>query len=470
MQSNAAIYARISDDPTGREAGVDRQVNECRELATARGVDVVEVLIDNDLSATTGKRRPGFERILDLIRTSAIDTVVVWHTDRLYRLPRDLEPIIDLVDGRKLRLLTVTASEIDLNTPSGRMVARMLAAASAQEVEHKAERQRAANLDRARRGLRTGGRRAFGYENDGITIRRVEADAISAGYQDLLSGVALAEIARRWNAAGLVTGQTRQARTGAAGEPSPWKATSVRAVLLNPRNAGRVRYRGEIMATPAIWPPVVDQTTFDAAVAVLLNPERRRTGRWPQHLLTGIAECGVCGATVHAGGNARPGVRAYRCSGALGHVARKAEPVEQYVEAVAIARLSQPDAINLLQRHTGVDVDLLRFEAIGIRERLDSLAIDFADGSLTASQLRAASARMQTRLRALEEQLADTGRVNVFGDVVGAEDVGETWRSLSMERRRAILATLMRITLHPPGRGTRAFRPETVGIDWIGAS
>jgi DNA invertase Pin-like site-specific DNA recombinase len=120
----AVIYSRISDDPRGKAAGVERQADECRALAATRGVDVVDVIVDNDISATSGKRRPGFERVTELVRAGVVDTIVVWHTDRLYPLPRDLEPLIALADSRPVRFLTVAASELDLNTPSGRMVAR----------------------------------------------------------------------------------------------------------------------------------------------------------------------------------------------------------------------------------------------------------------------------------------------------------------------------------------------------------
>jgi DNA invertase Pin-like site-specific DNA recombinase len=465
----AAIYARISNDPTGRAAGVERQMSECRDLAAARGAIVLHELIDNDLSATSGKRRPQFERVLDLIRAGEIDTVVIWHTDRLYRLPRDLEPIIELAESRRLRFLTVTASEIDLNTPSGRMVARMLAAASAQEVEHKAERQRSANLDRAKQGKRTGGRRAFGFEPDGITVREAEAEAVRAGYQAVLSGVPLAAVARSWNQQGFTTGQARQARSGHAGEPSPWAASSVRAVLLNPRYMGRVRYKGEIMPTPAEWPAIVSEETFEATRALLSNPARRTAGRAPTRLLTGIARCAVagCGATVHSGGNSRRGVAAYRCSGSLGHIARMAGPVDDYVSRIVVARLSRADAATLMHRKDLPDVDQLRADATGLRERLKALAVDFADGELTAGQLRAASERIRERLADVERQLADAGRVDVLGDLIAAENVAAVWESLPIERRRAVVSTLMRVVLHPPGRGTRTFRPETVGIEWL---
>ena len=55
----AVIYTRISQDFTGERAGVTRQREDCQRLAEALRWDVVGEFEDNDLSAYSGKRRPG---------------------------------------------------------------------------------------------------------------------------------------------------------------------------------------------------------------------------------------------------------------------------------------------------------------------------------------------------------------------------------------------------------------------------
>ena len=78
----AAIYARISDDKEGREAGVTRQVEDCRALAERLGwqlhPDVDPVLIDNDISASTKsrQRRPAFDSLLAEVGAGAFDGLV----------------------------------------------------------------------------------------------------------------------------------------------------------------------------------------------------------------------------------------------------------------------------------------------------------------------------------------------------------------------------------------------------------
>lgn len=65
-KSFAAIYARISSDKSGQSAGVERQEADCRALASRLGLTVSHVLVDNDISAYSGKPRPQYKRLLEL--------------------------------------------------------------------------------------------------------------------------------------------------------------------------------------------------------------------------------------------------------------------------------------------------------------------------------------------------------------------------------------------------------------------
>jgi site-specific DNA recombinase len=53
-----AIYCRISEDRTGQEYGISRQLQDARELVRSRGWDVAGEFSDNDISAHKGARRP----------------------------------------------------------------------------------------------------------------------------------------------------------------------------------------------------------------------------------------------------------------------------------------------------------------------------------------------------------------------------------------------------------------------------
>lgn len=50
--------------------------------------------------------------------------VVVWHVDRLYRRPGELEDLIDLVESHPIRIEAVMGGEFDLNAHEGPLMAR----------------------------------------------------------------------------------------------------------------------------------------------------------------------------------------------------------------------------------------------------------------------------------------------------------------------------------------------------------
>lgn len=456
--TTAAIYLRQSLDV---QEGIERQRSRCASLASARGWDVVGEYADNDTSASKSRGAgTAWARLIEDAKAGRVDVVIAVDLDRLLRTISDLL----LITETGAKVLTVDG-EIDLTTADGEFRATMLAGIARFEARRKGERQKRATAQAASKGRRTGGRRPFGFDADGRTVRPAEAAAIRSGYSDFLAGASLAEIARTWNAAGLFSGSARY-KEGHKGEPSPWRHDSVRTVLANPRNMGKRAHLGEIVAD-AEWPAIVDESTWRATEAALNNPARRSGASAGRYLLSGTALCGVCGSTVHAGGNARRGVPSYRCSGSMGHFARKAAPVEEFVEAVMVARLSKPDARDLLTVTNQPDTDGLRDEANGLRERLDALAVNFADGSLTASQLRVATERIRSRLEAVEGQLADAGRVDLLGPMVDSADVASAWASASVSRRRSVIALLAEVTIYPPGRGVRTFNPDTVAVAWL---
>ncbi|HEY5434491.1 MAG TPA: recombinase family protein, partial [Candidatus Limnocylindrales bacterium] len=120
MPNAAAIYARISSDPTGDQLGVHRQVEDCRAYADRRGWAVRDLYVDDDRSAYSGKARPEYRRMLADIAAGAVDGVVVWHLDRLHRQPRELEAFLDTCDKARLTALACVTGEVNLGTDDGR--------------------------------------------------------------------------------------------------------------------------------------------------------------------------------------------------------------------------------------------------------------------------------------------------------------------------------------------------------------
>ena len=85
----AAIYARISLDRHGDGLAVERQLSDARRKAAALGWLVAEEYVDNDVSASSGRRRPAYQQLLSDLKTGRIDAVLTWQMDRLCRRTAD---------------------------------------------------------------------------------------------------------------------------------------------------------------------------------------------------------------------------------------------------------------------------------------------------------------------------------------------------------------------------------------------
>jgi site-specific DNA recombinase len=457
LNLDVAVYARISSDVVGEGLGVARQEADCRALAEGRGWRVVACYIDNDVSAYSGKRRPQYERMLADVEGGHVGGIVAWHPDRLHRSPTELEHFITVVERTRCTVATVQAGELDLTTPSGRMTARIVGAVARGESEHKSARIRRKLQQNAAEGRHHGGERPFGWNNDRVTAREDEAEIVRYAVAEIAGGGALRAIARHLEAAG------SRNRDGA-----PWTETTIRNMIVRPRNVALRSYKGEVVGQGQ-WEPLVTRESWNAAMRVLTHPSRRSTiSREPKHLLSGIARCGVCAAMVRAAGTVdRRGVRrpVYRCP--AGHVSRSQNRVDEQIVAVVLARLSMPDAAEVFFHKPSLPDDRdYGAEAEVLRVRLSDAAEDYAEGLLTREQLLAVTSRIRPEVRQLEAQIprpAPDSR-NVL-TLAQASDVHAAWDALGLPARRMVVGTLMTVTLQRATRGP-VYDPTTVRIVW----
>jgi site-specific DNA recombinase len=452
-----ATYCRISDDREGKALGVQRQREDCEALVASRGWTLAARYVDNDLSAYSGKPRPGYAQLLDAVRGGLIDGIVAWHPDRLHRSPRELEDFLGVVEQHGVQVETVRAGKWELSTPSGRMTARILGSVARGESEHKSDRVRRALEQRAEMG-RAHGRVAYGWTRtvlpDGSKAETVN-EAEAAIVRDLVERIVRGESLR-----GIV------ADLNARGVPSPsgkpWAKNLLRHVVLRERNVGLRVHRGEVVGQ-GDWPPILDRGLWEQVRAVLSDPSRKTsTSSAAVHLLSGIARCGVCGGPMRASLNRT--VPSYKCAD-RSCVSRNRTDVDQLVTGVVLGRLARPDAAALLAPPDDSTRQAVN-DVAELRGRLDAAADDYADGTLDREQFHRITERLRPRLEAAQARARVVDSSPLVAELVDADDVREVWDALPLSRRRGIVELLVAVTVLRARQGARVFDPASVEITW----
>lgn len=461
MAERAAIYCRISEDREGRGLGVRRQEKDGRALADRKGWTVAEVYVDNDVGAWSGKARPDYRRMLDDIKAGRRDAVIVWHLDRLTRRPVELEEFFEVCDAAGIKDLASCTGDVDLSTHDGRFMARILGAVARKESDDKSRRTMRKHLELAEAGRPVGGSRPFGWEDDRVTVRGEEAAMIRAAAARVLAGASLRGVAVEWNA-----GPVRPTRGGR------WTQSNIRRILLNPRVAGHRAMRGVIVAR-AVWPPILDEGTWQRVRSVLEDPARRTNPAFGsrRYLLTGFLRCGRCGARLVS----RTGYPSYGCisgadTGGCGGIRIVRRPLDDFVAAKVVERIDTPGLA--VVSAPAEDEQALLAALADVDVRLQEAGRDFyGEGVITREVFLGAQRSLTARQADLRARLAALTRVEARA-VLGASDapLAEGWAGLPLDQQRALVGAVVdRVEVGAASIRNR-FDPGRVRIVWQGGS
>lgn len=166
----------------------------------------------------------------------------------------------------KTEIRTVTAGELDLSTPTGQLVARMLGAVAKFEVEHKQERILRKVEELVAEGKRhNGGNRAFGYDLEydakGKIIDEILNDFDSSFVEPwadrALEGEKLYSL--------VLDAHENGVKTTTGGD---FSYQGMRTMLMSARISGRKEHKGVIVG-PATWPAIISPEKSDALRALL---------------------------------------------------------------------------------------------------------------------------------------------------------------------------------------------------------
>lgn len=515
FNGDAAIYVRISLDQGLGELALDRQEKECRDRAARDGVEVAPGRVYSDLSisaADARKTRPAYNRLLGDVRAGEVGRVYVWDLDRLTRQPGQLDEWVKLAEEGRCHVVEAHGMDIDLSQPGGLLVARIRVAVAENESKHKGERQRAANRQRAHSGRVPVGNRPTGYDYGGNIVEK-EADAVRAVYDAFLAGVSIKSIARALSGekdelteriptlprpsfrAAVEWNERHPGRTPhKLPAEQPWNSSAVLKMLRNPRYAGfasyiptevgkngsnnapwhsqRVRDERTGEWVRGQWEAIVSEEAWERAQHILDDPSRKikvtKAGA-RTHLGSGLYRCPVCGGRVHLQGTC------YTCTG---HVTRKADSVDRFVEDVVMHVLARSDLRELVCVREETSADEIRELEADItrqRRRIERAEGDYARDLIRAEDLKRARDVAETAIREAEARVRALSDAPALPSVVRQMSPTEAFREAGLDAKRAVISLLCDVYLtktdraknaRNAGRGIPYDPSEAVRFDW----
>ncbi|ETA00421.1 hypothetical protein CcI156_19940 [Frankia sp. CcI156] len=487
----AADYARISSDPGNDAKGVARQTEDSQgRIEREPSWRHVGSYIDNDLSATKGKERPEFERLMAAVRRDEVKVIVIYMTGRFVRTRRERMETYELLAKHGVRIVCTNGPDLDFSTPAGRMVAGIMGEVDAHEVEQLATRVSDSHLQAAKEGRPIGGR-CYGYRPDPHALkhhkRRLivpeEAAVIREMAPRALRGETLYSIVQDFNERGVPTLHPGRSRTGGL-----WSVSVLRDILTNPAIAGRSVLLG-VDYGEAEWEPIISYADHLKLVGMFSG--RTAPEGWTNrhvHLLSGIALCGKCLAqgreiTVTCRPGAKPTPsgyqpwpksRGYICPdkqrGGCRGLRHAADPVDAYVEETVVRLLGEPgvidnlvaaeapDAEEVLKVATEIEACQARAAAVGAL-----MAKDDPTDEVTAIARRAALDQIRDDLTRHRQRQTALARSTVAEGLLDVEDIAHHWEHvMTLSQQRATISALVRITLLPIGRGKRGTTDHVV--------
>lgn len=457
-------YGRLSRVPdTGELEKITTQLGDNRKRIVQVGGQLGEEFSDGLSAWKLGVRRPDWERMLQRARLGLSHGICVWHTDRLFRQPRDLETLIELAD--KGFLIVSSHGVRDLSSPDDRFILRIEVAQAAKSSDDTQRRVKRRNKTRREQGLLHTSGRSFGWpgkqrrakgeakaaidagldlpEMVEVSAEQVAAEraAIAKGALDFLANVPQSTIAREWNALGLRT------TTGLL-----FQSMDVRRTLGMARHAGLVEHDGEITGKAVGVDPIFGEDTYYKIVAKQTG-RRRGALSGVKAIASGIMRCGQCGhdmysAVVTWGGQQGQVNRVYRCRkdryAGCGSVSATMHAVDAEIRLLVIDRLSDPGfAAALSAAYAAVSDRLAEInrEIAECEEVQTALSVRLGRREINQKAFDVANRPLVADLARLTEErkaLMSSGGSGVVAALAPAE-VARLWDEAEIPQRSAML-------------------------------
>lgn len=455
------LYARKSSESEDRQVqSIDDQTRIMRDMATSRGLTIVEEVTESHSAKDPGKR-PGFEQVVTLIEQGHADAILCWHVNRLTRNPIDAGRLSWLLQTEKLR--AIQTSDRAFLPSDNVLLFSIETGVATQDILTMKKNVRRGTESKLSKGWAPY-RAPEGYRNN-LYDHTIEPDperfeSIQRAWQLLISGTHT--VSQVWRTLNEKWGyKTRPTHRGG---DKPLARTVAYKMFSNPFYAGYFPYDGELFVGSHV--PMITLAEFEMAQMHI----RGQVGKAHRHkhlfAYAGLMTCGTCGKTVTAevqGGRHRRGRYVYyHCANRGSACVRKnvreevieakiAETLEaltitpefRHVVMVALEEWSSTQADGggteyVQQQQSLVQMERMLSELLEMRLRQ---TIDDALFIVKQKELKEEVSRLRLALAGTRERI-NLAKESVRNAMIYRETSSAQFQTGSPERRREIATAL----------------------------
>ncbi len=279
-----AIYTRVSTDIQAEKefSSCESQEEKIRSFVESQdNWQIAKVYSDAGYTGAN-TNRPALQELLEDIKQNKIDIILAYKIDRLTRSPKDFYQLIEFLEKRDVSFISVT-ERFDTSTPGGRLLRNIMLTFAQFERELTSERTRDKMLERARKGLCSGGYAPFGYErkNKKFIINKKESEIIRLIFETY---VEIGSIGKLYD---FLKEKNIKNRQG-----NPFLKPTIVFLLRNPVYTGKIKYVNQIYQ--GIHQPIISEELFELVQKT--HKKRIRKFRvYRDFLFGGLINCKTCG-------------------------------------------------------------------------------------------------------------------------------------------------------------------------------
>jgi len=485
-------YVRLSRASREESTSIVRQREIVEQTCNARGLELIEIVEDVDVSASKKRLdRKGLHRVRAILRAGEADAVMVWRLDRLVRSVADVGVLLD--EGMNI----ISATEaLDTTLPMGRAMVEILQVFASMEAKTIGIRIAASQAHLRRVGRFPGGVVPYGYRvvphPDGVgralEPHPAEAAIVRRMADEVLAGDSIYAVAKRLNIDDVPTRRADKVEDDGTITRRQWAPTTIKRILRSDAVLGRVRVDGlqdaqgrtlqkarpltDDDGMPVeVWAPLLSIEEVERLRAITEwkstpgRSEATKAGKRNRatRMLSGLLMCAGCGNPLIAKNRQRTtGNDIYACgASAHGLVCPRGVSVEcERVEAeVARKFLAVAGRMAVVEQVTTVrEVAGLAAIEEAIRTTTDDLRAPGADLGELMARL--------TKLHSDRERLSEAPTAPTVEMVETGETFAQRWASLDAQgRRRLLISAGVEIGL-APARQRGKWDPERVSVEW----